>query len=339
MKKSAFTLVELSIVLVIIGLLVGGSFKVLKIMRERAQISRAQDDVQVAKEAVIGNTVQNSNTLPSVTFFNQNLSPVKNNQHQLFYADDTNLENIDVCSFNTTNLKVVTPARTIDNVAFVIASESSNHNMQTAIKDNGDGTFSVKTYDYSTKVDDNTSPVNIIDYYDDIVEWVTLAQLKEKLNCPQSGLKIINDNNLLDGLETLPYPSSEIFAEGGTPFVSGGAYKWCTEYTVGDNPDSWLQVNCDGTQFDLEADCQSATYRQCNRFHLEGKNGASTSVVGIHKVKTYLMDQANFPINKTFLIKINTDLNSSGTGLLPKGAFCIYDSQCLSDNCKKNKGR
>ncbi|ADN08072.1 type II secretion system protein [Sulfurimonas autotrophica] len=194
MKKSAFTLVELSIVLVIIGLLVGGSFKVLKIMRDRAQTSRAQDDVQVAKEAVIGNTVQNSNTLPSVTFFNQNLSPIKNNQHQLFYADDTNLENIDVCSFNTTNLKVVTAARTIDNVAFVIASESSNHNMQTAIKDNGDGTFSVKTYDYSTKVDDNTSPVNIIDYYDDIVDWVTLSQLQQEAKCSNNLLRIVNSS-------------------------------------------------------------------------------------------------------------------------------------------------
>ena len=194
MKKSAFTLVELSIVLVIIGLLVGGSFKVLKIMRDRAQISRAQDDVKVAKEAVIGNAILNGNTLPSVTFFNQNLSPVKDNQHPLFYGDDTNLENTNICSFNATNLKVVTPTKTINNVAFVVASEASNHNMQTALKDDGGGNFSVHTYTYATKVDDNTSPVNIVDYYDDIVDWVTLAQLQKELQCSSKPFAFINQS-------------------------------------------------------------------------------------------------------------------------------------------------
>jgi len=192
MKKSAFTLVELSIVLVIIGLLVGGSFKVFKMMRDRAETTRAQDDVKVAKETIIGNAIINDNTLPDGAFFDQNLSPIKNNQHQLFYVDDTNLENINVCSFSTTNLKVETPARTINNVAFVVASEGPNHNMQTAIKDNGDGTFSVKTYDYSTKVDDNTSPINIADYYDDVVEWVTLAQLQQEVKCSNNPLRIVN---------------------------------------------------------------------------------------------------------------------------------------------------
>ena len=75
MKKSAFTLVELSIVLIILGLLVGGSFKVLQIMRERAQTTRAQDDVKVAKEAIIGNAIVNSKTLPDGTFF-KNISPL-----------------------------------------------------------------------------------------------------------------------------------------------------------------------------------------------------------------------------------------------------------------------
>ena len=197
MKKSAFTLVELSIVLVIIGLLVGGSFKVLKIMRDRAQISRAQDDVKVAKEAIIGNTIQYSNTLPPVTFFNQNLSPVKDNQHPLFYAPAPSLDNINVCSKSHTNLKVVKnhqdgSSETISDVAFVVASESSNHNMQTALKDDGSGNYSVNTYDYAIKVDDNTSPVNIVDYYDDIVDWVTLAQLQEQLQCSDNPLRIVN---------------------------------------------------------------------------------------------------------------------------------------------------
>ena len=187
MKKSGFTLIELSIVLVIIGLLTGGSFKVLKIMRERAQISRAHDDVQVAKQAVIGNTILNSNTLPSQAFFDANLSGVKNNQHQLFYADDTALETTNICAVQTTTLKVKTPTKTIDNIAFVVASEGANHNMQTAKINN-----QVKTYDYAKKVDDSTSPVNIVENYDDVVDWVTLSQLQQEARCQDNQLRIVN---------------------------------------------------------------------------------------------------------------------------------------------------
>ena len=187
MKKPAFTLIELSIVLVIIGLLIGGSFKILKVMRERAQITRAQDDVQVAKAAVIGNTILNDNRLPPGNYFQTNLSPVKNNQHPLFYTDDIALEGTNICSFQTTTLKVKTPTKTIDNVAFVVASEAANHNMQTAKINN-----QVKTYNYATKVDDNTSPVNIVENYDDIVDWVTLSQLQEEAKCSNNPLRIVN---------------------------------------------------------------------------------------------------------------------------------------------------
>jgi len=192
MKKSAFTLVELSIVLVIMGLLVGGSFKVLQMMRERAQTTKAQDDVKVAKEAIIGNAIVNSKTLPDGTFFQEHLSPVKSNQHPLFYVYDSNLTQENICAFLVTDLSVVTPTQTIDNVAFVVASEGPNNNMQTAKHDDDDGTFSVKTYKYETKVDDNKSPVNIVEYYDDVVEWVTLSQLQSRLECSRDPLRFLN---------------------------------------------------------------------------------------------------------------------------------------------------
>jgi len=194
MKKSAFTLIELSIVLVIIGLLIGGSFKILKVMRERAQISRAQDDVKTAKEAITG-YVQTTYKLPTSTVFDNTLSPVKNNQHPLFYtygrAAVSNSDNI--CSFIHTDLKVVTAeGNDINDIAFVVASEAANHNMQTGLTDNVDGTYSVKTYNYATKVDDNTSPVNIVENYDDVVDWVTLKQLQEEAGCARKPLAFIN---------------------------------------------------------------------------------------------------------------------------------------------------
>lgn len=194
MKRSAFTLVELSIVLVIIGLLVGGSFKVLQIMRDRAEITKAQDNVKAAKEAVVG-YVQTTNELPTTTVFNSTLSPVKSNQHPLFYTygvdPDSSSDNI--CTFLKTDLKLITSkGDTINNIAFVVASEAANRNMQTAVTSNADGTYSVKTYTYATKVDDNTSPVNIVENYDDVVDWVTLVQLKENVGCSLKPFSFLN---------------------------------------------------------------------------------------------------------------------------------------------------
>jgi len=214
MKKRAFTLIEMSIVLVILGLLVGGSFEVLKVMRERSQISRAKDDVKTAKEAIIGNAAINDNTLPSGSYFQQNLSPVKNNQHPLFYADDTNLESKNICAFVNTNLKVETPDKTIPDIAFVVASESANHNMQTALTDNHDGTYSVKTHKYSENVDDNTSPVNIAENYDDIVEWVTLAQLQEALRCSDNPLRIVNTSMPSTNIANIASYNAKIVIDG-----------------------------------------------------------------------------------------------------------------------------
>lgn len=242
MKKNAFTLIELSIVLVIIGLIIGGSFKVLKTMRERAEVTRAQDDVKVAKEAIIGNTILNSNTLPDVAFFNQNLSPIKTNQHQLFYTFAPNLNNIDVCRKISTNLKLQPQGKpAIDDVAFVVASESSNHNMQTARTNlQADGNYSVNTYDYATKKDDNTSPVNIQENYDDIVDWVTLAQLQEAVKCSDTPLRIVNTS--LPSTDTLSSSSykAKIVVDGNysVPIATG-----CTFLREDNTQDSNFHYN------------------------------------------------------------------------------------------------
>lgn len=309
MKKNAFTLIELSIVLVIIGLIIGGSFKVLKSMRERAQITRAQDDVKAAKQAVMGNAVINEYTLPDGDFFQKNLTPVKNNQHPLFYTYEDNLTKTNICSFQETGLTLTKykwnsnksgeeKDKTIKNVAFIIASESQNHNMQTARKDN-DVKFHAPFY----KVDDNKTPINKVEGYDDIVTWVTLGQLKEELHCTRTGLEIVNEHNLLDGSSLAQYGVNEIYADGGT-VTAKGKYQWCAQYDKQEEND-WLQVKCDnGSQEDLESNCSTATYKSCNNFTIEGKNGKN-ALTGQHKLEIFLKDDALTPISKLFVIKIN----------------------------------
>ncbi len=215
--KRAFTLIELAIVLVIVGLVVGGGIKVLKMQREKEKTLEMKRVVLAAKDAVIGNALINGRTLPDNAFFDENLSPVKNDEHPLLYAADANLENYDACAFGSTNLKVQTPAKTIDDVAFVIAGEGANYNMQTAVTTSGSDRI-VKVYDYSTKVDDNTTPINRVEPYDDIVEWVTLAQLQRALECSSDQFRFLNDS-LPDGKVMQSY-SATLFVENNITNVT-----------------------------------------------------------------------------------------------------------------------
>jgi len=212
MKRKAFTLIELAITLTIIGLIIGGSFQAIEAMRQRDKVIEAKDQIRAAKDLIKGYAVKWPN-LPTRTEFQDNLSPVKNNQHAIFYAADTALSTIgnDICAYDTTALKVVDkgvdPERIIDNVAFVVAHEGANHNMQTALSGNV-----VNIYGADDKVDDNTTPVNIVDFYDDIVEWVTLDELQYNVRCNDTPLRIIN-NYLPSGKVGSSY-SATIYVDG-----------------------------------------------------------------------------------------------------------------------------
>ena len=303
MKKNAFTLIELSIVLVIIGLIIGGSFKVLKTMRENAKITNAKNDVEAAKNAVVGNTILNRNTLPDQTFFHKNLSPVKNNQHPLLYEYATDLDKNNICSLTSTDLTVKKYKwnntktaeeldRTIQNIAFVIASRSLDNYMQTEKLNNN--------------VDYHAPFIKIGNHhYDDMVEWVTLGELKSQLNCVKTGLKILNDHNLIDGILSQKYGTNEIFADGGTVTSNSNKYKWCTEYSAGDNPNSWLQQRCDTTaQSDLVSTCTASNFKSCNHFYIEGKTGTTLLTASQHQITIYIKDDADTDVSKKFIIKI-----------------------------------
>ncbi len=194
MKKNGFTLIELAIVLLIIGLLAGGSFKILKVMRDNSLIASSNQNTKAAVEAVMGNARLNNNTLPTNVFFQKNLSPLKNNEHTpLLYVDDSELQNVNICNFKVTNLSIKTPNKTIKNVAFAVVSAGPNDNMQTAVQKNGNSEY-IQTYNYSTKVDNDPTPVNIKENYDDAVQWVTLSQLQDKLQCSDNPLRIVNNS-------------------------------------------------------------------------------------------------------------------------------------------------
>ncbi len=340
MQKRAFTLIELAIVLTIIGLIIGGSFQSIRSMRERNKIAEAKEQIETTKNALIGYAMMWPN-LPSNAEFEANISTATGSQLPIFYAVDANLSSIDhdICAYDTTNLTLVdnsiSPARVIPNIAFVLAHASANYNMQTALN-TSISPYRVNIYAPSVNVDDNTTPVNVAEAYDDIVTWMTLPELQNLVECSQNSLKIITDYALPRDINGTNYTGATIYADGGFPFADGGDpdsekdYEWCLE-----NAPEWLNANICSGAFISSADCATATYSRCTAPYLYG----TSTVAGTFGLKVYVRDSAARESKKSFTVTIDFSLVGDGGGggtLLPPGAPCTLGSECQSGICKKN---
>jgi prepilin-type N-terminal cleavage/methylation domain-containing protein len=206
MKRKAFTLIELAIALTVIGLMIGGSFQAVKAMREKTKVTEAKEQIKAAKDAVLGFAMQNY-YLPNSSEFDANLSTSKNPNHPMFYTADNILQNFDICAFTSTSLIVNNRGSTINHVAFVLAHEGANYNMQTALIGN---VVNIRKDNY--QLDDNTTPVNINEPHDDVVEWVTLSQLKEEIGCVDKPFRFVTDK-LPSGKVGVMYPNVQLVVE------------------------------------------------------------------------------------------------------------------------------
>jgi len=337
MKRKAFTLIELAIVLTIIGIIIGGSFQALKNMRENAKTAEAKEQIKIARNAILG-YVKIWPNLPSITEFQNDLSPAKNNQNIILYAPDTNLStlNNDVCAYQTTNLQVIdngmTPPRVINNIAFVLANEGANYNMQTSVDMNATP-YKVQIYGAGEQVDDNITPVNRIEIYDDIVDWVTIEELHQNVDCSENMLKILNDPTLPRDINThVNYVGARLFADGGFPFADSDAdgevdYEWCIKDHT--NAVSWLNTNTCNGALNFVPDCTTATYSRCSSPSL---GSLSNPVAGSYRLEVYVRDQVK-EISKSFTLTIDAYGGGSASGTLPNGASCTADNECISWSC------
>jgi len=232
-NNKGFSIIELSMVLVIMGILISFGTGMIAPLTKRVKYTETKEVVNAAVESIISFASAN-NRIPTTSEFQSIVrTPRDAWTKDLYYIPDVNLDDLNaggVCGRKTTGITVryctnalCTSYNDISNVAFVIVSGSENYNIQT---NNVSGR--VTAWQTGTiNIDNYTTDMNRPETYDDLIKWITLDELRAKTGCQGSQLKIIN-NELPYGFQNSQYIAT-VFVDGGVPFGSGGKYKWCRQ--------------------------------------------------------------------------------------------------------------
>jgi prepilin-type N-terminal cleavage/methylation domain-containing protein len=322
-ESNGFTLIELAIVLVIVGLLMGMGAGLVGTLTKGAKLFENRGIIDAAVESLISYAASN-NDLPDVATFSTIVrNPNDVWKKPLYYIVDDDLLDTTaggICERKTTQLHLNncpttgcgSPTNTIDNVAFIVLSGSANFNNQTRIPGTNPVTSdtTINYYSQGLVLDDYTSDMNRAESYDDIVKWITLDELRIKAGCTASQIRILN-NELPYGFQGSTYGAT-IFADGGVPYSSGsGKYRWCRQEspTTGltFTPDASL-ADCLGS-FDPETD-----WLQADSILLSGTAGTTGSFSITFFVRDDNDDSGNNDniAQKTMVLTVNPAPSASG---------------------------
>ncbi len=180
-----FTLVELAMVLVVIGVLLTLGVGLMGPLIKQQKLAKSRKILEEIKEAVIGYVLTHRTLPPNLSVLGVRTKDAFGKEILYLPASLS-----DVCQETSTSLSLLeecedTSCSTYqarrDNLAFVLASGSENQNIQT-----NEISGLVKTYQPQVKVDDYSSDFLRLENYDDLVTYVSLYQLKGAISCPAS---------------------------------------------------------------------------------------------------------------------------------------------------------
>ena len=247
-SQAGFTIIEMAMVMVIIGLIVGFGASLIGPLSIRAKRIESTEIVNAGAEGIIGYATANQGVLPTTAQFagiikKRNDAWIRPVQY-IYDATlaDGNPTTGDLCTRKTTRITLrqcadaacSTPVA-VANVAFLVLSGGENFNNQTAGTLAVNGATVIDIYQNGVgNVDGYPTDLSRAEPYDDIVQWATLDELRSKIGCRGPQLAVLN-NELPPGRTTSPY-SAAIYVDGGVPFTGGGNYLWCVETPTGAAP-------------------------------------------------------------------------------------------------------
>ena len=295
--KKAFTLIELALVLIIIGVLLGGGFSIFALLTKREKVKESKNIIN-ENTLIIKNYAILNRKVPDSNKYNELIKT----DHDIWgkkilykYAKNLTDEN-SICYENATpiTIKICKDSgcnnveETIKNVAFLILSCGENLNCQTGL-----GTNTVRVYIPGISVDNNSSDINRKEPYDDIIKWVKLDELKNSTECKEYKLHILN-NELPYGYVGQNY-LAKVFAQGGKKNYNNGDYNWCYEGSLPPGLKSTPKYNSSDCLGNLN------NWKKADYFKIEG----TPTTEGTYKITVYVSDRNKNIDKRSFVITVN----------------------------------
>ena len=183
-SKSAFTLVEMAMVLIIMGIIVGSSTKIFASMSKNAKLQETKELLKQISLDIEGFT-QAFNRLPSKKeLLNFRIESKDSWGKEIAYFTTKALTK-NLCGKTQTSLMQKQNDKIVQNVAFFLVSSGANRNMQTSIEKTK--VITIHTAARSEHVDFNANKINRIEAYDDLYTTRTLWSVQARLDCNEKG--------------------------------------------------------------------------------------------------------------------------------------------------------
>ncbi|MGB4599055.1 MAG: putative Ig domain-containing protein [Trichlorobacter sp.] len=237
-NRNGFSLVELAVSLVVIGLLIGLGTAMVGPLLSSIKVRESRENLGAAVESINGWAAAN-NRLPDTTTAATSVTLVSNVVRNsadawtrpLIYLYDTNLAPATatqdtICGRKTTFITLTdsSTGALVQNVAYLVLSQGED-----AVADTTIGGVAVTSGPRAA-----TTAV-AADTANDLVRWTTLGELQQKIGCKENAankpLRIVN-NELPPATVGSPYPNAAAGASvaftvdgGATP----GTLRWCLE--------------------------------------------------------------------------------------------------------------
>ena len=334
--KKGFTLIEMAIVLVILGIVIGiGSGIMVRLVRFN-KIRTTRLDIDSAVKSVIGYAKVNGK-LPDNSTFPSLHTKLDAYDQKLIYVYSDRLNRYNICNATNSSLTLQDnyTNSTVNNVAFMVFSKGDDYRSDTTCN----GTTVNDTEACSGNITTNSVK--------DIERVVTMDELKSDLNCGKP-LRIIT-GELPTAMVGQQY-NATIYAQGGN-----GNYSWCCNGTL----PGGISADCNK--------CSSGNYTHEENCSLSGIPSDSGTYQILFKVgdnqtppatdeRRYILTvniPSNGTANRTNNLRITTDslpdayrkqpynasINAAGGIPYPNGKYrwCYSGSlpSGISANCKK----
>jgi prepilin-type N-terminal cleavage/methylation domain-containing protein len=177
MKRQGLTLVEMSIVLIVMGLVVGSGTKIFVSLAKNAKIKETKDQLHILSQDIEGFTKLFHRLPTNQEVENFYMKTTDSWGKKIIYIPSKDLLK-QVCDVKVSRLAHIEAKKRIENLSFILLSSGPNRNLQTKIENQ-----SITTARYGEVIDHNSDTVDRKQPYDDIYLSRNLWSLHAQINC------------------------------------------------------------------------------------------------------------------------------------------------------------